>query len=280
MRFFYFPLLLLCVVALIPQSSAAVSLEEMMGSLSGKEVKPDMPSFELVAGGECGNIAGIMGCPADGGKLTPPALPELLTVMEAMPRLMNPKTATTEDKLELLRTANKLGKLTPLQIEAQLATLASAPSSQRLAILPRAFPLAQIVQNKDSLKATELLIHDATTGGAQMERGLRQARQFLASIEPTVTHINLKRELRLRIAGIDALIKAGSLSQVAKQSFGIFYDSHGVAQKNPVTNKPITPAQISSALLLMSLDNSLQDTGGEPLPVTSADPAALSLDHF
>ena len=219
------------------------------------------------------------GCP-QGGIVTPPKMPELTALFGSLTSLINPSTATNEDRLVLVELANRLSKIDPEKLKIQLQTLdKAAPAYQFGALRKLTLPESASAQ-KDPLVLMNILVNDALGSGTKIEAGMQQALGMLKAMRTHNDDPDFIRALETKITNLDKIARTRLASTAAAQALKPFEDSNKILRINPMTNKPITPMQVSTSLTLLSLEeDDLEEETTPPSAVTSRQ-REISLDDL
>lgn len=267
-----------------PTPTPAVAPTTPTAPVAAAQPSPSAPmvsrELPLESGKKCGMFGAILGgCPKN-GLVVPPNMPELTAMVAELTPLLNVSQATREDRLNIVRLGNRLSKIDPAALQAQIKAMKSADPAYQFGLLKRITPSEQALLRGEGTKAMLNLVNDATGSGAQIENGIRQALQMLRSVRSHSEDVVFSAAMDKKIAQVQKLAELRLGAATAKQTLQPFYDENNMARNLPSTKKTITNEQIANTLTLLSVEGDSDEPYTEPSPASGSRDGASALDHI
>lgn len=239
-----------------PAAPAAATPPQSPATAAASAPSAALPSVSQklpVGAGTCG-LLGVQlgGCPTGGIPSLPP-VPELSTLLASLAPLMNTAAGSNEQRLQLVRLANRLSKIDPKMLQSQLEALQKAPPSVQFGALRKIKLPEESSAQQDPMGTLTALITEAGNGGARIESGMQQAVAMLKAMRSRSTDPSYTVPLEEKIANLEVIAKSRLASAAAKQIIRPFYAENGMPYTHPLSNKPLTTQQIATTLLMMSM---------------------------
>jgi hypothetical protein len=235
----------------------------------------------FTAGGSCGFVGQVFGCP-EGGIKAPPNLPELNYLLRNLTTISSVSPNTKEGRIALIRLGNQLGRVDPGVLQQQMNAFAQASPSERVGALRLLeLPLMNFPASKKPVEVMEAFLLDASGKGERMNGNLKASLGLLKQITAKVNDPNAKEELESRMANLEGLVKSQAVGGLAKQIVSPFYQENGTPITSPKSGKQATPKQVAIAVTLMSIEDGLDfGQNDEPVGAMTRRQANSTLDDF